>query len=185
MTDRQRILSSRRRVWEIGGGYRSGGTGTGGGDHPREVFAKQEASLSVILTGNRPVSSQDLNALRRASWDQVGDQDWEQVLKHSLGWVGATDGDRLIGFVNVAWDGGVHAFLLDTTVHPDYQRRGIGTALVREAAAMARARGAEWLHVEDELEGFYRGCGFRPTAGLLALPPDAPPPANSTPEADR
>jgi ribosomal protein S18 acetylase RimI-like enzyme len=57
-------------------------------------------------------------------------------------------------------------------VHPAYQRRGLGRALVREAAAMARERGAEWLHVdyEDELEGFYRGCRFRPTpAGLIDL----------------
>ncbi len=144
--------------------------------------------MPVILTANLPVSNGDLNGLRTAAWEQVGDQDWESILRRSLGWVCATDGDRLVGFVNVAWDGGVHAFLLDTTVHPDYQRRGIGTALVREATVMARAKGAEWLHVdyEDELEGFYRGCGFRPTAaGLLALPADAPPPTNSTPEADR
>jgi hypothetical protein len=33
--------------------------------------------------------------------------------------VTARFGDRaLIGFVNVAWDGGDHAFLIDTKVHP-------------------------------------------------------------------
>ena len=88
------------------------------------------------------------------------------------GWVCATDGARLVGFVNVAWDGGAHAFLLDTSVHRDYQRQGIGTALVREAIALARDGGAEWLHVdyEEGLEPFYRGCGFRPTpAGVLYL----------------
>jgi ribosomal protein S18 acetylase RimI-like enzyme len=65
-----------------------------------------------------------------------------------------------------------HAFLLHSSVHRDYQRRGIGTGLVREAMALARNGGAEWLHVdyEDDLESFYRGCGFRPTpAGLLYL----------------
>jgi GNAT superfamily N-acetyltransferase len=94
------------------------------------------------------------------------------VLKRSLAHVGAYDGDRLVGFVNVAWDGGVHAFLLDTTVHPDVQRQGIATSLVRRAAELAGERGAEWLHVDYEphLESFYRGCGFRPTgAGLIAL----------------
>ncbi len=133
--------------------------------------------MAVILTANLPVSNGDINGLRTAAWERVGDQDWEPILRRSLGWVCATDGDRLVGFVNVAWDGGVHAFLLDTTVHPDYQRRGIGRALVREAAAMARARGAEWLHVDydDELDPFYRGCGFRPTpAGLLDLTTPAP-----------
>jgi GNAT superfamily N-acetyltransferase len=106
----------------------------------------------------------------------VSDVDWDPVLARSLGWVCATEGDRLVGFVNVAWDGGAHAFLLDTTVHRDYQRRGIGTALVREAVALARGSGAEWLHVdyEEALEPFYRGCGFSPTpAGLLYLTGDS------------
>ena len=94
------------------------------------------------------------------------------VLKRSLAHVGAYDGERLVGFVNVAWDGGVHAFLLDTTVHLDFQRQGIATSLVRRAAELARERGAQWLHVDYEphLESFYRGCGFRPTlAGLIEL----------------
>ena len=96
----------------------------------------------------------------------------ENVLKRSLVHVAAYDRDRLVGLVNVAWDGGVHAFLLDTTVHPQWQRQGIATSLIRRAADLARERGAHWLHVDFEphLEGFYRGCGFRPTAaGLIAL----------------
>ena len=133
--------------------------------------------LAVTIVRNLPTANSDLNALRDAAWAEVGDQDWGPILQRSLRWVCATDGDRLVGFVNIAWDGGVHAFLLDTTVHPDYQRRGIGRALVREAAEMARARGAEWLHVDydDELDSFYRGCGFRPAAaGLLDLTTPAP-----------
>lgn len=128
--------------------------------------------MAITIERNPPIASTELNTLRTAAWEQVGDQDWEPVLARGLGWVGARDGERLIGFVNVAWDGGVHAFLLDTTVHPEYQRQGIGRALVAEAVAFAREGGAEWLHVdyEDELDSFYRGCGFRPTlAGLIDL----------------
>ncbi|MGH2561518.1 MAG: GNAT family N-acetyltransferase [Thermomicrobiales bacterium] len=128
--------------------------------------------MSVALVRNPPITSEAINRPRTAAWDGPRMQDWGPVLARSLGWVGATDGDRLVGFVNVAWDGGAHAFLLDTTVHRDYQRRGIGRELVREAAALARERGAEWLHVdyEEELDTFYRRCGFRPTlAGLLFL----------------
>ena len=87
--------------------------------------------MPVTIVRNPPIANAELNALRDAAWTQVGDQDWGPILQRSLGWVGATDGDRLVGFVNVAWDGGVHAFLLDTTVHPEYQRRGVGRALVR------------------------------------------------------
>jgi ribosomal protein S18 acetylase RimI-like enzyme len=93
-------------------------------------------------------------------------------LPRSLVHVGAFAGEQLVGFVNIAWDGDVHAFLLDTTVHPDFQRQGIATSLVRRAAELSRERGAEWLHVDFDphLEGFYRGCGFKPTgAGLIDL----------------
>jgi GNAT superfamily N-acetyltransferase len=128
--------------------------------------------MPVSIVRNLPITNEALTELRAAAWTGAGGQDWGSILRRSLGWVCATADTRLIGFVNLAWDGGVHAFLLDTTVHPDYQRQGIGRALVAEAAAMAREGGAEWLHVdfEDELDPFYRGCGFSPAAaGLLDL----------------
>ena len=97
---------------------------------------------------------------------------WERVLARSLCWVTAHAGGRLVGFVNVAWDGGIHAFLLDTAVHPEHGRRGVGAALVECATGEAARLGAGWLHVDYEphLEGFYRNCGFGETnAGLLRL----------------
>ncbi|MEU9855666.1 GNAT family N-acetyltransferase [Streptomyces sp. NPDC047974] len=100
--------------------------------------------------------------------------DWRgRVRRHSLGWVCARDGGALVGFVNVAWDGGGHAFVLDTVVAGDRRRSGIGAELVAEAARQARAAGCAWLHVdfEEDLRAFYLdACGFEPTAaGLIAL----------------
>ena len=100
--------------------------------------------------------------------------DWvAQVGAHSLGWVCMRSAGRLVGFVNVAWDGGVHAFLLDTMVAGPERRRGHATALVAEAVRHASATGCEWLHVDFEphLRGFYLdACGFKATdAGLIAL----------------
>jgi ribosomal protein S18 acetylase RimI-like enzyme len=101
------------------------------------------------------------------------DQWWAQVNRHSLGWVCARDEGSLVGFVNVAWDGDVHAFILDTLVATHARRRGIGLALVATATEHARAAGCEWLHVdfEDHLRAFYfDACGSTPTnAGLIAL----------------
>lgn len=99
---------------------------------------------------------------------------WAKVSPHSLGWATArTVQGLLIGFVNVAWDGSDHAFLLDTKTRGDWQHRGIGTEVVRRAAHHAKAAGCEWLHVdfEPELAPFYfDGCGFRSTgAGLIHL----------------
>jgi GNAT superfamily N-acetyltransferase len=118
------------------------------------------------------VSNDDLNRLFGVSWPNHSPSDFQKVLQRSLAYVCAYDGDDLVGFVYLAWDGGAHAFLLDPTVDPAFRRRGIGRRLVEKAVAVARSRGLEWVHVdyEPELEGFYRGCGFRPTlAGLIRL----------------
>ena len=100
--------------------------------------------------------------------------DWARRLnEHALTWIGAFDNDKLVGFVQVCWDGCSHAFLLDTAVDPDWQHRGIGTSIVRRAAEEARAAGCEWLHVdfEEDLSAFYLNrCGFESTkAAVLNL----------------
>jgi ribosomal protein S18 acetylase RimI-like enzyme len=96
-----------------------------------------------------------------------------RLRRHALTWIGAVDAGRLVGFVQVCWDGGEHAFLLDTAVEPEWQRRGVGAGLVAAAVADTAAAGCTWLHVdfEDRLSAFYLDrCGFRPTAaGLLRL----------------
>ncbi len=119
-----------------------------------------------------PIQNAALNDLFAAAWDDHSVSDFEAQLRHSLLYVCAYDGERLIGFVNLAWDGGIHAFLLDTTTHPDYQRRGVGLALVRVAVEAARGRGIKWVHVDYEphFAEFYRKCGFGYTeAGLMGL----------------
>jgi GNAT superfamily N-acetyltransferase len=117
----------------------------------------------------------EVNALHAEAFEhRLLEDDWvAQVASHSLGWVCARDADGLVGFVNVPWDGGVHAFILDAMVARRAARRGIGTELVSIATTEAAAAGCEWLHVdfEDELRPFYfEACGFEPTnAGLIAL----------------
>jgi ribosomal protein S18 acetylase RimI-like enzyme len=118
----------------------------------------------------------ELNALHAEAFGhRVVADDWvAQVGAHSLGWVCARSGaGALVGFVNVAWDGGVHAFILDTAVSSAAGRQGLGTAIVKLAAEHARAAGCEWLHVDfdDHLRPFYfEACGFEPTnAGLIDL----------------
>jgi len=130
---------------------------------------------NVVYRVSPPVAHVDLKALFTAAWPVHSPRDFQPVLSRSLTYVCAYAGLRLVGFVNVAWDGGIHGFVLDTTVHPDWRRRGIGRELVRKAATLALERGLEWLHVDYEptLESFYQSCGFKRTAaGILQLRTD-------------
>ncbi len=119
-----------------------------------------------------PITNDELNALFGASWPRHDVSDFQPILRRSLLYVCAYSRDRLVGFVNVAWDGGIHGFILDTTVHPDLRRQGIGSELVKCAVEASRDHGLRWLHVDFEphLRDFYRQCGFRYTdAGLMKL----------------
>ncbi len=125
---------------------------------------------SIVLHVNPEVTNEKLNVLFAAAWPDHIARNYLPILQRSLAYVCAYSGEQLVGFVNVAWDGGVHAFLLDTMVHPEMQRRGIGTKLVKQVIEVVKARDIVWLHVDYEphLEGFYKRCGFQATrAGLI------------------
>jgi GNAT superfamily N-acetyltransferase len=127
----------------------------------------------IDIRVNFKPANYDLNKLNQEAWgDEHADQDYTAVLARSLGYVCAFSDNELIAFVNVAWDGGKHAFILDTCVSPKFRRRGIASIIVKRAIALARDGGVDWVHVdyEDHLETLYRNCGFRPTlAGLVDL----------------
>jgi GNAT superfamily N-acetyltransferase len=134
--------------------------------------------MSVTFCWRGNFTSEEVNALHAEAFGtRVYDEsewNWVQAAgRYSLGWVAARDQGKLVGFVNVPTDGGVHAWLQDTMVATRTRHSGIGTGLVEHAKRGAREAGCEWLHVDfdEHLAPFYYGaCGFTPTsAGLLAL----------------
>ena len=122
---------------------------------------------------NPPVTNAELDQLYAVSWpNHQPPYDFRPELAMALAYACAYHDGDLIGFVRLAWDGSIHAFLLEPTVRPGYRRRGIGRTLVERVVAVARERGMEWVHVDydPELHPFYEACGFEPTdAGLIHL----------------
>ena len=135
------------------------------------------STTPVAYGWREPFTNDEVNALHAEAFDHrpVAD-DWNgRLARLSLGWVTARDDAGLVGFVNVAWDGLAHAFVVDTSVASRARRQGVGVRLVEVARENAAAAGCEWLHVDFEagLRAFYEGaCGFTPThAGLVRLRP--------------
>jgi GNAT superfamily N-acetyltransferase len=133
------------------------------------------SSMDIRYDWRGQLTSKELEGLHAEAFGhEPADVDWTARLhRHSLGWVCARRDLRLVGFVNVAWDGASHAFLLDAIVCAAERYRGVGTELVAVARSEAAKAGCQWLHVdfEDHLGAFYlESCGFRPTsAGLIRL----------------
>jgi GNAT superfamily N-acetyltransferase len=134
--------------------------------------------MSIEYRWRGDIVNDEINALHAEAFETrlfpADEWNWELLLsRHSLGWVVARDRDRLVGFVNVIWDGCAHAWVQDTMVASDSRGMGIGTSLVDAAKGEAEKAGCEWLHVdfEDHLGSFYYdACGFTPTsAGLIRL----------------
>jgi len=117
-------------------------------------------------------ANDEVNALHADAFEhRPFEDDWRILTaNHSLGWVTARDGTRLVGFVNVVWDGLVHTWIQDVIVASMSRRQGIGVSVIEVARAEAASAGCEWLHVDfdDHLRPFYfDAAGFKPTNGGL------------------
>jgi GNAT superfamily N-acetyltransferase len=134
--------------------------------------------VTIIYEWRGEFGNDEVNALHAEAFEtrlfDESEWNWRDLVSgHSLGWVVARDDTALVGFVNVVWDGLVHAWIQDTMVARSARGLGVGTRLVAAAVTGAREAGCEWLHVDfdDDLRRFYfDACGFRPTnGGLIAL----------------
>ncbi|MCL5271077.1 MAG: GNAT family N-acetyltransferase [bacterium] len=116
-----------------------------------------------MIVRNGPIAPEEIEDLRSAvGWDRC-EGTYEHILRRHFAYYTARAGDgRLIGYVSVLSDGIADAFLLDLMVHPDHQRSGLGSRLVRRAIADMKQAGIQCVQVtfNEPLEAFYAQCGF-------------------------
>jgi len=79
----------------------------------------------------------------------------------------AEEDGQPVGFIRGVFDGS-RAIIYIASVHPDYQRRGIGRALVRAIARRFKDRGARSLAVTVPGDvTFWKKVGFRQTTRVM------------------
>lgn len=130
---------------------------------------------NITYAWREPFTNAEIHALHAEAFDTrlFDESEWnwvEQTGRHSLGWVVARSEGRFVGFLNVLWDGLVHAFIEDIMVDAGYRHQGVGVGLVHAARDGTRSAGCEFLHVnfDEDLRPFYiNACGFQPTLGGL------------------
>ena len=118
-------------------------------------------SSGIQFLINPPVINLELNALFANAWPEpYEDRDFMPVLEKSLSYICAYQDTELVGFINIAWDGGLHAFLLDTTVHTRFRRQGIGQKLIEKAKSLRSKLNLTVYQENPRSIDFYLKSGF-------------------------
>lgn len=107
-----------------------------------------------------------LNLYKSVGWCSYTNrpQMFEHAFKNSLRIFGAYDGKKLVGIVRAVGDGYSILFIQDILILPEYQRKGIGTKLLK---TMLKAY-PEVYQTElatdntEKTVSFYKSCGFLP-----------------------
>ena len=86
----------------------------------------------------------------------------EEAYANSLCVIGAYDSDRLVGIIRAVGDGQTIVFVQDIIVLPEYQRKGIGTKLLK--AVMDKYHDVYQMELLTDntvkTKAFYRSVGF-------------------------
>jgi GNAT superfamily N-acetyltransferase len=123
---------------------------------------------TIRFVPNASIEPNAIAELREAVGWERHDEDYPAALKGYWSTISGFDASgALIAWCAILSDGIRHAVLIDVIVHPDWQRHGIGQALVTEAVSHIRTHSISIIHVdfEPELTTFYERCGFHTGLG--------------------
>ncbi len=127
----------------------------------REYREQDAAALAWLMHETvHAVCRHDYTPAELAAWSPAADVEaphWRERFARTRPWVAVAD-DRLVGFLDLMPDGHVDCCY----VHHGWQRRGVGTALMRRALATARSAATERLHAEVSITAvpFFTAHGF-------------------------
>ena len=86
----------------------------------------------------------------------------EEAYANSLCVIGAYDNEKLVGIIRAVGDGQTIVFVQDIIVLPEYQRKGIGTKLLK--AVMDKFHDVYQMELltdnTEKTKAFYRSVGF-------------------------
>lgn len=88
----------------------------------------------------------------------------QRAFENSLLALAAYDENRLIGIIRAVGDGETVLFIQDLLVHPEHQRKGVGSALIR--SVLSRFKDVRQIHLvtddASETKAFYESLHFYP-----------------------
>ena len=116
----------------------------------------------MIYICNETVSVNDLADLRESvGWNRM-EKEYNNPLLTSYYHIAVYEKEALIGYIDCVSNGVTDAYIQDLMVHPDYQRRGIGTELMTIMINYLKQKHIYMISVvfEENLKPFYEKFGF-------------------------
>lgn len=119
----------------------------------------------MIYIKNTPISVEELTVLYESvQWTGYTDHPgkMEKLLQGSLYYLSAWKDDQLVGLIRTVGDDASILYIQDILVHPDFQRKQIGTTLVQKVLE-------EFTHIRqivlltdntEKTKAFYTSLGF-------------------------
>lgn len=122
---------------------------------------------TIAYKENNPIHTDVLTALYKSvGWTAYSDDSeiMKQILAGSRFYISAWSGEKLIGLIRTVGDGAYILYIQDILVHPEYQRFGIGTALMKQILEKAEKMRQIILTTDntEKTTAFYRSLGFTP-----------------------
>ena len=86
----------------------------------------------------------------------------KKAIKQSLSVITAWDGEKLVGLIRAVGDGETILYIQDILVHPDFQNKQIGTALMSQMLNQYKNIRQKVLLTEEapDVRHFYQKFGF-------------------------
>lgn len=119
----------------------------------------------IIYTND--ISVENYNMLRAsAGWVTIQPEQAKVGLKGSALLIAAKDGDITVGTARLVWDGGYAALIKDVLVLPEYQGKGVGTAMMTQILDYLKSKLETGYGIQIDLmsakgkESFYENFGF-------------------------
>jgi GNAT superfamily N-acetyltransferase len=114
--------------------------------------------MQIVIQEEPNLSAEDFLELANTVWPRDYDPvATEAALKRTINIVARADGG-LVGTLRILTDGYFFGTVPEILVHPEWQRRGIGRALV--AAGWERSPTGWYFGAQPGNEPFFEKCGF-------------------------
>lgn len=122
--------------------------------------------MRLIERHDKEIDTSDLNILLTAvGWGTRPEEKWREILNKSKYVCSVWSGEQLVGFGRVLEDGTM-AMFYDIAVHPEFQRRGVGSTVMK--FLMEKVRSGNYCSIglfawQENLNSirFYEKFGFQ------------------------